>query len=49
MTKEQCNHMITRLGFQSDRPIVYQSLINALSSHSTGGLTHAVLTDASQK
>ena len=41
--------MLNRLGYNTDRPINYQSLMKTLSTHSIAGLTHAVLTDITQR
>ena len=41
--------MLNRLGYNPERPINYNSLIKTLSTHSITGLTHAVLTDTTQR
>ncbi|XP_019852995.1 PREDICTED: EF-hand calcium-binding domain-containing protein 6-like [Amphimedon queenslandica] len=49
ITRDQCYHMLNRLGYNPERPINYNSLIKTLSTHSIIGLTHAVLTDTTQR
>jgi Ca2+-binding EF-hand superfamily protein len=49
ITQMQCDNMLSRLGFSPEKVVEYQSLILALSNKSTGGLAHAVLSDATQR